>query len=63
MRPAALLSGLFLCLVAMGHVLRLLFRVELIADGITIPMWPSFFAIVVPATLAVWLWRDQARRV
>ena len=59
MRPAALFSGLFLLLVALGHLLRLLFEVELVVGGIVLPMWPSAIAVIGPAALAVWLWRDQ----
>ncbi len=59
MRPAALLSGLFLLLVSVGHLFRLVLRVELVVDGIVLPMWPSVIAVLGPAALAVWLWRDQ----
>ena len=61
MRPAALLSGSFLLLVAFGHLLRLLLNVELVVDGTVLPMWPSMIAVVGPTALAVWLWRDQRR--
>jgi hypothetical protein len=61
MRPAALLSGSFLLLVALGHLLRLVLQVELAVDGIVLPMWPSVIAVVGPTALAVWLWRDQQR--
>jgi hypothetical protein len=61
MRPAPLCSGLFLLLVAFGHLLRLLLRVELVVDGIVVPMWPSVIAVGGSAALAVWLWRDQRR--
>ncbi|MDH3495547.1 MAG: hypothetical protein OER21_02175 [Gemmatimonadota bacterium] len=59
MKPAVLVTGLFLLLVSAGHVLRLLMRVDVIVADIPIPMWPSVVAIIVPAGLAVWLWREQ----
>jgi hypothetical protein len=54
-------SALFLCLVATGHLLRLLLNIELAIDGTILPMWPSVIAVVVATALAVWLWRDQRR--
>jgi hypothetical protein len=59
MRPAALLSALFLCLVAVAHLFRLLLGVELVVDGVVMPMWPSLLAVLGPGALAVWLWREQ----
>lgn len=59
MKPAALLTGVFLLLVAAGHLLRLVLRIEVIVADIRIPMWPSVVAIVVPVGLTVWLWRAQ----
>ena len=57
MKPAALLATLFLSLVAVLHVLRLVFQVEFIVGGSEIPMWASVLAVVGPGALAVWLWR------
>jgi hypothetical protein len=59
MRPAALLTLLFLGVVALGHLARLMFQVELLIDGVRFPMWPSAVAVVLTAGLAVWLWREQ----
>ena len=59
MKPAALLATLFLSLVAVLHVLRLVFQVEFIVGGSEIPMWASVLAVVGPVALAVWLWREQ----
>ena len=61
MPPAALLSVLFLCLVALGHLLRLVLGVEIVVDGVVLPMWPSVLVVLGPAALAVWLWREQQR--
>ncbi len=59
MKPAALITVIFLALVALLHLLRLVFRVELTVDGTIMPMWVSVFAFVLPAALAVWLRREQ----
>ena len=60
MKPAALVSGLFLCFVAFAHLLRLIFRIEITANSIILPMWPSMVAVVVLPALAIWLWREQS---
>lgn len=59
MKPAALLATVFLSLVAVLHVLRLVFQVPFIVGDTEIPMWASVLAVVVPGALAVWLWREQ----
>lgn len=59
MKPAALIATVFLCLVAVLHVVRLVFQVPVIAGSTEIPMWASVLAVVGPGALAVWLWREQ----
>ena len=61
MKPAALLATVFLSLVALLHVLRLVFQWEFIVGGTEIPMWASVLAVVGPGALAVCLWREQRR--
>ncbi len=61
MKPAALVATVFLALVAVLHVLRILFQVPVTAGSIEIPMWASVLAVIGPGLLAVWLWREQLR--
>ncbi len=56
---ASLLAIIFLALVALFHLLRLAFGVEVTADGRTIPVWLSAFGVLVPGTLAALLWRER----
>lgn len=49
--------GLF-ALVAFTHLLRLLLGWEVIIDGWTSPMWISVIGVLVPASLAVMLWKE-----
>ncbi len=58
MKPASLVTTLFLCLITIGHLIRLLLRVPVTVDGIDIPLWASFVAAVFTATLAFLLWRE-----
>ena len=59
MKPAALVTVLFLSLVAVVHLLRLIMSVEVAVDGTLIPQWVSLFGVLVPGGLAVWLRREQ----
>lgn len=59
MKPAALVTVLFLGLVALVHLLRLIMSVEISVDGTLIPQWVSLFGVLVPGGLAIWLRREQ----
>ncbi len=61
MKPAALIATVFLGLVALAHLLRLVLGVEVIAGGVTIPLWLSAVACVFTGGLAVLLWREGRR--
>ena len=59
MKPATMISTLFLAMVAVGHLLRLVLGVEIRVGGILVPLWVSVIACVLPAGLAVGLWREN----
>jgi hypothetical protein len=59
MKPAARVTTIFMSAVAVLHLARLLFQVDVTAGDATIPMWASVFGMVVPGALAAWLWREQ----
>ena len=59
MKPAALVATLFLCVIVVLHVLRLTFQVQVTAGNVVVPMWVSVPAVLLPAALALWLWREQ----
>ncbi len=57
-RPASFLATVFLALVALAHVLRIVYSVEAVVAGVALPIWISVPAIVVPGGLAWWLWKE-----
>ncbi len=59
MKPAALTSLAFLLIVALAHLLRVIFAVSVTAGTVVVPMWPSELAVLGLAALAFWLWREQ----
>ena len=60
-RPASLVAAALFSLVAVAHVLRLLLRTEVTIGGTVIPMWVSVPGFIVPAVLAVLLFREARR--
>jgi hypothetical protein len=59
MKPVLLVVTIFLLLVALLHLTRLVLQVEVIVSGTTIPLWISVFGTIVPASMAVLLWREN----
>lgn len=58
MGPASLFSCLVFTLVAVAHLLRLVFQVEVLVAGVVMPMWISVVGIVVAGALALALWQE-----
>jgi hypothetical protein len=61
MRPVSLIVSVLLLLIAVIHLLRIVFGVEVIVGGTAVPMWISLIGCVVTAALAVLLWRESRR--
>lgn len=61
MKPAALVTTLFLALISVAHLLRVIFQVPVTAGPLVIPMWASVLACVGPGALAFWLWKEQRK--
>lgn len=59
MRPASLIATLFLCLVAIAHLIRLALTVTVTVDGMAIPLWASLPAALFTGVLAFFLWRES----
>lgn len=59
-RPASMISVLFLSIVSIAHLARVIYDVEFIVAGISIPVWMSAVAFVFCGLLAVWLFRERA---
>ena len=58
MKPASLIAVILLSLVAVAHLLRLVFQIEVLVGGESIPMWVSGVGLLVPGALALALWRE-----
>ena len=59
MKPFTIIAILIFALIAAAHLLRIFFCVEIIANGIHIPLWVSAVAAVISGVLAYLLWREN----
>ncbi|HON58168.1 MAG TPA: hypothetical protein PLT45_01405 [Smithella sp.] len=58
-RPASLVVGILLLLMAAAQAGRFILGIRVVAAGIEIPVWISAAAAVALAALAVWLLKER----
>ena len=63
MKPATLTAAVILDLIAIAHVLRLVFHTEVIVGGSAVPMWVSAVGFVVATVLSIFLFREARAQV
>jgi hypothetical protein len=61
-KPATFFAVVIFALVAIAHLLRLIFGVPVMVAGWPIPSWISVFGFVVPGALSVALWRERVNK-
>ena len=62
MKPATLVATIFLLLVAVLHLVRLFYHVELSVNGAVVPMWLSVFGFLFTSGLAIMIWRENRHK-
>lgn len=58
MKPFTSIAIVIFSLVAVLHVLRLIFGWQAVIDGLVIPMWASVVGLIIAGGLAIMLWRE-----
>ena len=58
MKPFTNLAIAIFILVAVLHLLRLVFGWEVTIDGMVVPMWVSIMGFLIAGALAYFLWRE-----
>ena len=58
-KPFTTIAIVIFSLVAVLHVLRLIFGWEAAINGLVIPMWASLVGLIIAGGLAVMLWRES----
>jgi hypothetical protein len=61
MRYYLRVSGTLFGLIALGHLLRLLYRMPAELGQWVVPLWVSVVGLLLPAALALWAFRLVAR--
>ena len=59
MKPFTTIASVIFSLVAVLHVLRLIFGWQAVIDGLVIPMWASVVGLIIAGGLAIMLWRES----
>jgi len=58
-RPITMIAALIFFAMALLHVYRVFTQFQIILGSHTIPLWVSYFGIVIPALLAILLLRES----
>jgi len=59
MKIGTRLAILLFSLVAIGHLLRVVFAIPLTVGNWSAPIWASLLGIIVPGLIAVTLWKES----
>ena len=59
MKPFTVIAIVIFAFIAVAHLLRIFFCVEVTVNGIPIPLWVSAVAIPIFGVLAYMLWREN----
>ena len=59
MKTGSKLAIILFCIVATGHLLRVVFAVNLTINNWSAPLWMSVPGFIVPAAIAWMLWRES----
>ena len=62
MKPFTAAAAVLLGIVALAHLYRLIWPVEIIVGGQSIPQWVSIGGLLVPGALSLALWREARGR-
>jgi len=61
MKPVTTIVVILLVAISIAHLLRLIFQVDIVANGVNIPVWLSILGCIVPAGLALMLWMENRK--
>lgn len=55
MHAALTVAGIIFGIIALMHLLRLIYKTEVMIGGKSIPMWVSIIGIILPLLLSIWM--------
>ena len=62
MKPVTTIVAILLIMaISIAHLLRLILQVNIVPNGVNIPIWLSIAGCIIPAVLAFMLWRENRK--
>jgi membrane protein implicated in regulation of membrane protease activity len=61
MKPVTTIVAILLMAISIAHLLRLILQVNIVANGVNVPIWLSIVGCIIPAVLAFMLWRENRK--
>lgn len=58
MKLFSVFGVIIFALIAVAHLLRVIFQVEVLIEGESVPMWVSIAGIIIAGALAIGIWRE-----
>ena len=52
---------ILLSAISFAHLLRIILQVDIVANGVNIPVWLSILGCTIPAVMAFMLWRENRK--
>jgi hypothetical protein len=60
-KPVTTIVAILLMAISIAHLLRLILQVNIVANGVNIPVWLSIMGCIIPAVLVFMLWRENRK--
>jgi chromate transport protein ChrA len=61
MKPFTTLAAIVFAIMALVHLYRLIWGLEIVVQGHSVPQWVSAVGLIVAAILALMVWRESRR--
>jgi hypothetical protein len=62
MKPASFVAAVLFAIIAIAHVLRLVYHTEVMVGGRVLPMWVSTVGCVVAGALSILVFREASSK-
>ena len=62
MKIGTFVAMIFLILVAIAHIIRVVWQVEVVVSIYVIPMWMSYAAVILTLVLAAAMWNEHRNK-
>jgi uncharacterized membrane protein YjjB (DUF3815 family) len=60
-KPFSAIAAIIFAVVALVHLLRLVYQWQVVFNGWVVPMWLSGFGLIVAGALSALIWREAQR--